>query len=138
MRVRMRHLPKRRRPYHRAPVAAMPLLLPLPRARERRYKSRMRARLREPRRLKYGALTVLHDPVPGPLTAIALVVRAGSRFDGAHPGIAHMTEHMLFQGTRAPDQGALNRRAAELAGEHDADPGYEDASLHSQAFNRAV
>jgi len=45
----------------------------------------VRARLREPRRLKYGALTVLHDPVPGPLTAIALVVRAGSRFDGAHP-----------------------------------------------------
>ncbi|TMB48782.1 MAG: insulinase family protein, partial [Deltaproteobacteria bacterium] len=104
-------------------------LLPLPRARHRRYKSPMRARLREPRRLKYGALTVLHDPVPGPLTAIALVVRAGSRFDGAHPGIAHMTEHMLFQGTRALDQVALNRRAAELGGEHDADTGYEDVTL---------
>src|SRR2546427_175520 len=91
-------------------------LLPLPRARDRKYKSPVRARLREPRRLKYGALTVLHDPVPGPLTAIALVVRAGSRFDGAHPGIAHMTEHMLFQGTHALDQGALNRRAAEPGG----------------------
>ena len=98
----------------------------------------MRARLREPRRLKYGALTVLHDPVPGPLTAIALVVRAGSRFDGAHAGIAHMTEHMLFQGTRALDQVALNRRAAELGGEHDADTGYEDVTLHFEVFNRDV
>ena len=98
----------------------------------------MRARLREPRRLKYGALTVLHDPVPGPLTAIALVVRAGSRFDGAHPGIAHMTEHMLFQGTHALDQVALNRRAAELGGEHDADTGYEDVTLHFEVFNRDV
>ena len=98
----------------------------------------MRARLREPRRLKYGALTVLHDPVPGPLTAIALVVRAGSRFDGAHPGIAHMTEHMLFQGTHALDQVALNRRAAELGGEHDADTGYEDVTLHFEVFNHDV
>jgi len=56
-------------------------------------------RLREPRRLRHGALTLLYDPVPGPLTAIALVVRAGSRCDGVHPGIAHMAEHMLFQGS---------------------------------------
>jgi predicted Zn-dependent peptidase len=98
----------------------------------------VRARLREPRHLRHGALTVLHDPVPGPLTAIALVVRAGSRFDGAHPGIAHMTEHMLFQGTARLDQVALNRRAAELGGEHDADTGYEDVTLHFEVFNRDV
>src|SRR5207248_10695257 len=112
--------------------------LPLPRARDWGYKSPVRARLREPRRLKHGALTVLHDPVPGPLTAIALVVRAGSRFDGAHPGIAHMTEHMLFQGTRRFDQATLNRRAWELGGEHDADTGYEDITLHFEVFNRYV
>jgi len=98
----------------------------------------VRARLREPRRFKYGALTVLHDPLPGPLTAIALVVRAGSCFDGAHPGIAHMTEHMLFQGTRRLDQATLNRRAAELGGEHDADTGYEDVTLHFEVFNQDV
>ena len=112
--------------------------LPLPRARDSRYKSPVRARLREPRRFKYGALTVLHDPLPGPLTAIALVVRAGSCFDGAHPGIAHMTEHMLFQGTRRLDQATLNRRAAELGGEHDADTGYEDVTLHFEVFNQDV
>ena len=76
--------------------------------------------------------------MPGPLTAIALVVRAGSRFDGAHPGIAHMTEHMLFQGTRRLDQATLNRRAGELGGEHDADTGYEDITLHFEVFNDDV
>jgi predicted Zn-dependent peptidase len=94
--------------------------------------------LREPRRFRHGALTVLHDPMPGPLTGIALVVRAGSRFDGAHPGIAHMTEHMLFQGTRRFDQATLNRRAGELGGEHDADTGYEDVTLHFEVFNQDV
>jgi predicted Zn-dependent peptidase len=95
-------------------------------------------RLREPRRVRHGALTVLYDAVPGPLTAIALVVRAGSRFDGRHPGIAHMTEHMLFQGTRRLDQATLNRRAGELGGEHDADTGYEDVTLHFEVFNDDV
>jgi len=76
--------------------------------------------------------------MPGPLTAIALVVRAGSRYDGAHPGIAHMTEHMLFQGTRRLDQATLNRRAGELGGEHDADTGYEDITLHFEVFNDDV
>ena len=94
--------------------------------------------IREPARLRHGALTVLHDPVPGPLTAIAVAIRAGSRFDGAHPGIAHMAEHMLFQGTQAFDQLSLNRRAGELGGEHDADTGYEDMTLHFEVFNEDV
>jgi predicted Zn-dependent peptidase len=93
---------------------------------------------REPRRVPHGALTVLHDAVPGPLTAIAVVVRAGSRFDGRHPGLAHMTEHMLFQGTRRFDQATINRRAGDLGGEHDADTGYEDVSLHFEVFNEDV
>jgi predicted Zn-dependent peptidase len=83
-------------------------------------------------------LTVLHDAMPGPLTAIGLVVSVGSRHDGAHPGLAHMTEHMLFQGTRRLDQLALNRRAAELGGAHDADTGYDDMSVHFEVFNEDV
>ena len=94
--------------------------------------------LREPHHVRLGQLNVLHDPVPGPLTAIAVAVRAGSRFDGAHPGIAHMTEHMLFQGTRRLDQARINRRAGELGGEHDADTGYEDMTLHFEVFNEDV
>lgn len=94
--------------------------------------------LREPALLRQGRLRVVHEPIPGPLTAIAVAVRAGSRFDGAHPGIAHMAEHMLFQGTRKRDQAALNRSAGDLGGEHDADTGYEDMSLHCEVFNDDV
>src|SRR5215467_4394884 len=83
------------------------------------------------RKFRHRGLRVIVQHIPGPLTAIALLVRAGSRFDGAHPGIAHMTEHMLFQGTKRLDQVALNRRA----GEHGADTGYEDMALHFEVFN---
>jgi predicted Zn-dependent peptidase len=83
-------------------------------------------------------LRVMYQHIPAPLTAIALSVRAGARFDGAHPGIAHMAEHMLFQGTASLDQMALNRRAAELGGEHNADTGYETISLTFEVFNEDV
>jgi len=86
-------------------------------------------------RFQQRGLRVLHQHIPGPLTAIALSIRAGARFDGRHPGIAHMAEHMLFQGTRSLDQVALNRRAAELGGEHNADTGYETISLTFEVFN---
>ena len=80
-------------------------------------------------RFRIRGLRVVHRHEPGRLTAIALSVRAGARFDGAQPGLAHLAEHMLFQGTATLDQVALNRRAAELGGEHNADTGYEDISL---------
>jgi len=87
---------------------------------------------------RHRGLRVRYQHLPGPLTAIALVVRAGARFDREHPGIAHMAEHMLFQGTMSLDQLALNRRAAELGGEHNADTGYEDISLTIEVFNEDV
>src|SRR5512140_2472810 len=89
-------------------------------------------------RFRHRGLRVVYQHTPGPLTAIALSVRAGARFDGRHPGIAHMAEHMLFQGTTSLDQVALNRRAAELGGEHNADTGYENMSLTFEAFNEDV
>jgi predicted Zn-dependent peptidase len=95
-------------------------------------------RLRDPIRLRHGDLTVLFDPVPGPLTAISIAIRAGSRADGRLPGLAHMTEHMLFQGTHRLDQLTLNRRAGELGGEHDADTGHEDMMVHFEVFNEDV
>jgi predicted Zn-dependent peptidase len=42
---------------------------------------------------------------------------------------------MLFQGTKTLDQMELNRRAAELGGEHNADTGYEDISLTFEVLN---
>ncbi len=87
---------------------------------------------------RHRGLRVRYQHLPGALTAIALVIRAGARFDGRHPGMAHMAEHMLFQGTASLDQLALNRRAAELGGEHNADTGYEDISLTIEVFNEDV
>jgi predicted Zn-dependent peptidase len=89
-------------------------------------------------KLRHRALRVMYQHKPGPLTAIALSIRAGARFDGTHPGIAHMAEHMLFQGTDSLDQLALNRTAAELGGEHNADTGYETISLTIEVFNEDV
>ena len=86
-------------------------------------------------RFRVRGLRVVHQPHPGRLTAIALSARAGARCDGRHPGLAHLAEHMLFQGTHTLDQVALNRRAAELGGEHNADTGYEDISLTFEVFN---
>ena len=45
---------------------------------------------------------------------------------------------MLFQGTSTLDQLTLNRRAADLGGEHNADTGYEDVSLLFEVFNEDV
>jgi predicted Zn-dependent peptidase len=95
-------------------------------------------RLRDPLRHRHGQLAVLYDPVPGPLTAISIAIRAGSRADGRLPGLAHMAEHMLFQGTRGLDQLTINRRAGELGGEHDADTGHEDMMVHFEVFNEDV
>lgn len=89
-------------------------------------------------RFSQQGLRVVFQHIAGPLTSIALSVRAGARFDGTHPGIAHMAEHMLFQGTDTLDQVALNRRAAELGGEHNADTGYETISLTFEVFNEDV
>lgn len=91
-----------------------------------------------PVRFTSRGLRVLYQHTTGPLSAIALSIRAGSRFDGDHPGIAHMAEHMLFQGTTSLDQVALNRRAAELGGEHNADTGHETISLTFEVFNEDV
>lgn len=87
------------------------------------------------RKFVHQGLRVLHQHAPGPLTAISLAVRAGARFDDRLPGIAHVSEHMLFQGTATMDQRELNHRAAELGGEHNADTGYETITLTFDVFN---
>jgi len=89
-------------------------------------------------RFRCRGLPVVYQYHPGRLTAISLSARAGARYDGNNPGLAHLTEHMLFQGTSNLDQVALNQRAAELGGEHNADTGYEDVSLLFEVFNEDV
>jgi len=49
--------------------------------------------------LKNGLRVVtIHRP-SRMITAVRVYVRAGSRYDGQHPGKAHFVEHMLFTGT---------------------------------------
>jgi len=85
--------------------------------------------------LRVRALRVVFERSAGPLTGIVLAARSGSRFDGARPGIAHLAEHMLFQGTTALDHAAINQRAAELGGDHDASTSYEDLIVNFQVLN---
>ncbi len=87
------------------------------------------------RTFRFRGLTVVYEHLAGPITAVALNVRAGARFDGSLPGLAHMAEHMLFQGTAELDQLALNRRAAEIGGSHNATTGYESIALTIEVFN---
>lgn len=85
--------------------------------------------------LRSGGLAIAWERQRGPLTGVVLSVRSGSRFDGHEPGIAHLAEHMLFQGTRGTDYQELNRRAAEIGGDHDASTGFEDLNLTFQVRN---
>jgi predicted Zn-dependent peptidase len=88
-----------------------------------------------PELFRSGTLRVIYEHSSGPLTGITLAVRSGSRFDGARPGLAHLAEHMLFQGTASLDHAAINARAAELGGDHDANTGYEDLNVTFQILN---
>jgi predicted Zn-dependent peptidase len=90
------------------------------------------------RRFRFRGLRVVYERVEGPITAVALTIRAGARFDGERAGLAHMAEHMLFQGTHELDQLALNRRAAEVGSGHNASTGYESIALTIEAFNEDV
>lgn len=89
----------------------------------------------KPKSFLHHDLRVVHQAADSPLTAIALAVRAGARFDDECPGIAHVAEHMLFQGTAQMDQEELNHRAADLGGEHNADTGYETICITLEVFN---
>lgn len=90
---------------------------------------------RSPSHFRVRGLRVVHQFVPGPLTALVLGVRGGARFDGKRPGLAHMAEHMLFQGTHLFDQRELNLRAAECGGNHNAETGYESLDLTFEVLN---
>lgn len=81
-----------------------------------------------------AGLQVLLETAPSPLVAVCLSIGAGARFDAAKPGLAHMSEHMLFQGTEKFDQLALNRRAAEVGGSHNAFTSYDTIAVSIEVF----
>ncbi len=81
------------------------------------------------RKCRVRGLDVVHERASGPLVAVALSLRAGARFDGRHPGLAHLTEHMLFQGTGTLSTFELNRRAAEVGIGHNASTDHETIEI---------
>jgi predicted Zn-dependent peptidase len=46
-----------------------------------------------------------------------VVVNAGSREDGLHPGIAHFVEHTLFKGTLRRTSSSISNLMESLGGE---------------------
>lgn len=85
-----------------------------------------------------AGLQVLLETTQSPLVAVCLSIGAGARFDGDKPGLAHMSEHMLFQGTDKFDQLALNRRAAEVGGGHNAFTGYDTIAISMESFPESL
>lgn len=54
--------------------------------------------------LKNG-IKIWHKKTPTETALLCVILDAGSKLDGKVPGIAHFTEHMLFQGTKKyPDE----------------------------------
>lgn len=47
-----------------------------------------------------NGLKIWYKHIPAQTAVLCAIIDAGSRHDGAYPGIAHFTEHMLFQGTQ--------------------------------------
>lgn len=85
----------------------------------------------------------IHRQVRSGVTHCALVVNAGSRDElKGEYGIAHLTEHALFKGTRRRKAYQVNCRLENLGGELNAYTTKEDTTLHATVmrhdFARAV
>jgi len=59
------------------------------------------------------------------------LARAGSRYDGDHPGLAHMLEHMLFKGTKKRTSQEIFSTIEARGGEINAHTTREYISLHT-------
>jgi predicted Zn-dependent peptidase/predicted RNA-binding Zn-ribbon protein involved in translation (DUF1610 family) len=60
-----------------------------------------------------NGVRVWHRHAPSQTATLCAIIDAGSRHDGAYPGIAHFTEHMLFQGTKNFPDEQIKLMAAE-------------------------
>ena len=85
----------------------------------------------------------IHRQVRSGVTHCALVINAGSRDElKGEYGIAHLTEHALFKGTKRRKAYQVNCRLENLGGELNAYTTKEDTTLHATVlrhdFSRAV
>ncbi len=75
-------------------------------------------------------LITIHRPEARTVAA-RFFVRAGSRYDGDHPGLAHMLEHMLFKGTQQRTSQEIFSAIEARGGEINAHTTREYLSLHT-------
>lgn len=67
----------------------------------------------ERHQLDNGLDVIIHVDRRLPLLALNLSYHVGSMHDGAHPGLAHVVEHLMFRGTRHLTDGEGDRLLAE-------------------------
>lgn len=63
--------------------------------------------------LDNGLEVVLVEDRRAPLVAVNLTYHVGSMHDGAHAGLAHLAEHLMFRGTRNLSEAELRRAWAD-------------------------
>ncbi len=81
--------------------------------------------------LKNG-IRIIHIPVDGPVAHCALLINAGSRDEGdSEHGIAHLTEHLLFKGTKKRKPYHILSRIEDVGGEINAYTTKEETCIHA-------
>ena len=87
-----------------------------------------------------NGLAVVTDPMPHLQTAaVAVLARAGSRFEGKpEQGISHLLEHMVFKGTRRRDVRRIVEDIEDVGGDLDAATDVETTSYHVRVLKDDV
>lgn len=78
-----------------------------------------------------NGLRIVHLPSRSAVGYFGVAVRAGSRDDGALPGIAHFVEHTIFKGTQRRRSYHIINRMERVGGELNAYTSKEDTFVYS-------
>jgi zinc protease len=83
--------------------------------------------------LENGMRIVVREDRRAPVVASMVWYRAGSVDEvNGLTGLAHVTEHMMFRGTRRLPDGEFSRRVAQLGGRDNAFTGRDYTAYHQQ------
>lgn len=83
--------------------------------------------------LDNGLRVAVQEDHRAPLVAVELVFGVGSSADGASPGLAHLVEHLCFEGSPNAPDGAFDRWLEGAGGESDGATGRDTLRLHAVA-----
>ena len=80
-----------------------------------------------------NGLRVVAQEAPGAVSYIGCAIGAGSRDDGAHPGLAQFVEHTVFKGTRRRSSWQIANRMESIGGELNAYTTKEETMIYTNA-----